>query len=91
MIRHCYIKKSNCLNESVWNISILPFSDSKDLQNAINKRLSGADLHPCTDSAPLWTVIKRMCAFDRTERYSSYDDPLRDFENILNTIYSNHS
>lgn len=71
---------------SLLNGAKLPFSNSKDLQNAINKRLSGADLHPCTDSAPLWSVIKRMCAFDRTERYSSYEDPLWEFERILNDM-----
>ena len=67
---------------SLLNGAKLPFSNSQDLQIAINKRLSGTTLPPCTDDKSVWRVIQKMCAFEKNERYSSYEETLWALEKI---------
>ncbi len=65
---------------SLLNGGRLPFFEEGELRAAIMKRLSGAQIPPCTDNESVQRVINKACAFDVAERYGSYEEALADFQ-----------
>lgn len=72
---------------SLLNGAKLPFFECESLAVAIKKRLGGASLPACTDKRELWEVIKRMCAFDKNERFSVYEDAMYELKRAAVSMY----
>ncbi len=68
---------------SLLNGAKLPFADRHDFTTAVRMRLEGCELSPCTTDSALWECIRRMCAFDRKERFSAYEDALCELTRLL--------
>ena len=67
---------------SLINGSRLPFSNEGALDRVIGKRLLGSDIPPCTDNADVWEVIKKTCAFNKRDRFSTYEEALAALKKI---------
>ena len=70
---------------SLLNNAKLPFMEGNDLNTAIRLRLNGAELPtPYGCGGKLWKCIDKMCQFDLTKRFSTYEDAME----MLKSEYS---
>lgn len=73
----------------------LPFLDENfkfsDIENAIEKRLSGTPFPPpCNADDRLWQIICKMCAYSPKERYSSPEECITDLEDYISSEKKYH-
>ncbi len=62
---------------SLLNKAMLPFADKSVPEVSIKMRLSGAKLPPpCNCDRELWNCINKMCAYQISDRFSSYEEAL---------------
>ena len=73
---------------SLLNNARLPFADSNNLNVAMRIRLDGTELpRPCHCETDIWECIRKMCVFNPSDRYQTYEDVKEDLERIFSEHY----
>lgn len=72
---------------SFMNNAKLPFAETNDSHTGIVRRLNGENLPiPIGCKETIWQCFSKMCAFDITKRYSTYEDARDALLTTLNVI-----
>lgn len=67
---------------SLLNKAQLPFSDAGAFEAALQRRLGGEAMHQPPDcSDALWQALRKMIAFEKKERFQTYEECLQALEN----------
>jgi len=73
---------------SLLNNAKLPFVDGNNLNVATRIRLDGTELpRPCHCETDIWKCIRKMCVFNPSDRYQTYEDVKEDLERIFYKHY----
>ena len=72
---------------SLMNFARLPFAERGNTQKGIVRRLSGAELPPPGNMDPvLWKYMERMCAYDCSDRVSTYEEAQKSIALVLQKL-----
>ena len=67
---------------SLLNNAKLPFMEENDYENAIMLRLKGEKLRfPYIDNKELWNCVEKMCEFDVSKRFLTYEEAVNALKN----------